>query len=43
MRAKAPPPRPNPVARASYLMAWDPVKQEPAWKTKGKGGGAQPA
>ncbi len=37
--AKQPPPPPNPVTRRSFLLAWDPVKQAPAWKTDANGGG----
>jgi quinohemoprotein ethanol dehydrogenase len=29
----------NAVERRSYLMAWDPVKQAPAWQTDGNGSG----
>jgi quinohemoprotein ethanol dehydrogenase len=37
---KIPVPRPaNPVPRKSYLMAWDPVKQQAAWRTDGYGNG----
>ena len=37
--AAAPPQVANPTPARSYLMAWNPVTQQPVWKTDGNGGG----
>ena len=38
-KALQPPVPVGAVARGAYLLAWDPVKQAPAWKANGNGGG----
>jgi quinohemoprotein ethanol dehydrogenase len=39
VRAKQPPVPSDSVERGAYLLAWDVVKQAPAWKAPGSGGG----
>jgi quinohemoprotein ethanol dehydrogenase len=39
IKAREPPMPPNPTPSKSYLLAWDPVKQQAAWQTEGNGGG----